>query len=214
MCLFVLLPITAYSQMSFYQLRTGKSSLGLGFTTDGDTQTIAGSLDYGIERDLKMTFTVGVALTDDSEYGGAMDIPPSPIGVVSLVRVQPLGETDLDYFGVGSFSAGFARGIEPVTDETLVRTRATGLSAGAGILKRLKTESGWILKPFFGLYYSNVWLVVESDWIGYEETETESGFSGEAGMEIEISSTTSIFGSFGFSFESSSTTFSIGARFY
>ena len=209
-----LLPITAYSQTSLYKLPKGRTGLGLGFSAAENINTISGSLDYGIDKDLKISFTAGVGLIEDDEYNKTLEIPPAPAGGLSIVRINSLGQTGLDYFLNGRFSAVFSRTVDAATNETFVKTRTLGLTGGGGLLKRLGTKSGWSLTPFFGVYYSNAWAVTERQWTELEEAVSNSSILGEAGMEIAVSRTTSIVGSVLFSFESSDTVFSIGINLH
>ena len=211
---FALLPMTAYSQISLYKLPKGRTGLGLGFSAAENIKTISGSLDYGIDKDLKISFTAGVGLIEDDEYNKTLEIPPAPAGGLSIVRINSLGQTGLDYFLNGSFSAVFSRTVDAATNETFVKTRTLGLTGGGGLLKRLGTKSGWSLTPFFGVYYSNAWAVTERQWTELEEAVSNSSILGEAGMEIAVSRTTSIVGSVLFSFESSDTVFSIGINLH
>ena len=209
-----LLPMTAYSQTSLYKLPKGRTGLGLGFSAAENINTISGSLDYGIDKDLKIYFTAGVGLIEDDEYNKTLEIPPAPAGGLSIVRINSLGQTGLDYFLNGRFSAVFSRTVDAATNETFVKTRTLGLTGGGGLLKRLGTKSGWSLTPFFGVYYSNAWAVTERQWTELEEAVSNSSILGEAGMEIAVSRTTSIVGSVLFSFESSDTVFSIGINLH
>ena len=209
-----LLPMTAYSQTSLYKLPKGRTGLGLGFSAAENINTISGSLDYGIDKDLKISFTAGVGLIEDDEYNKTLEIPPAPAGGLSIVRINSLGQTGLDYFLNGRFSAVFSRTVDAATNETFVKTRTLGLTGGGGLLKRLGTKSGWSLTPFFGVYYSNAWAVTERQWTELEEAVSNSSILGEAGMEIAVSRTTSIVGSVLFSFESSDTVFSIGINLH
>ena len=211
---FALLPMTAYSQASLYKLPKGRTGLGLGFNTAENTNTISGSLDYGIDRDLRVSFSAGVALIDDDEFNRSLEIPPAPAGGLSIVRINELGQTGLDYFLNGSFGAVFSRTVNAATHETFVKTRTLGITGGGGLLKRLGTKSGWGLTPFFGVYYSNAWAVTERRWTELEEATSDGSVLGEAGMEIVVSRSTSIVGSVLFSFESSDTTFSIGINLH
>ena len=211
---FALLPITAYAQTSLYKLPKGRTGLGLGFSTTENINTITGILDYGIDKDLRISFSGGVALIEDDGFNTSLEIPPAPVGGLSIVRINELGQTGLDYFLQGSFSAMFSRTVNAATSETFVKTRTLGLTGGGGVLKRLGTESGWGITPFFGVYYSNAWAVTEHQWRGFEEAVSDSSILGEAGVEIQMSKTTSIIGSLLFSFESSDTAFSIGINLY
>ena len=211
---FALLPMTAYAQTSLYKLPKGRTGLELGFRTAENTNTISGSLDYGIDKDLKISFIGGVALIEDDALNTSLEIPPAPVGGLSIVRINALGQTGLDYFLNGSFSAMFSRTVNAGTSETFVKTRTLELIGGGGVLKRLGTKSGWSITPFFGVYYSNVWAVTERQWTELEEAVSDSDILGEAGVEIQISKTTSIIGSLLFSFQSSDTAFSIGINLY
>ncbi len=211
---FAVLPMTAYSQMSLYKLSKGRTGLGLGFNTAENINTINGSLDYGIDRDLRVSFSAGVGLIADDAYNRALEIPPAPAGGLSIVRINELGQTGLDYFLNGSFGAMFSRDVIAATNETFAKTRVLELTGGGGVLKRLGTKSGWGLTPFFGVYYSNAWVVTERQWTGLEEATSDGSVLGEAGMEIVVSRSTSIIGSVLFSFESSDATFSIGINLH
>ena len=211
---FALFPITGYSQTSLYKLPKGKTGLGLAFSTAEDVSTVNGSLDYGIDKYLKVSFIAGVGLIADDVYNKPLEVPPAPAGGLAIVRVDSLGETGLDYFLKGSFSAMFSRVVRTTTDETFVKTRTLGLTGGGGLLKRLRTQSGWSVNPFFGLYYSNAWQLIEQQRTRIEEALTDGNIAGEAGVEIEVSRTTSIVGSLIFSFESSDTVFNIAVNLH
>ena len=108
----MLCPITAYAQTSLYRLPTSDTSLGLalsrqdiGITKPIVTTAVGANLDYGIEDDLKISFQVGVGLSD------APAMPPALTGVVSIVRLKPLGDTGLDYFWRGDFGGVFFRSV-------------------------------------------------------------------------------------------------------
>ena len=211
---FALFPMTAYAQTSLYKLPKGKTGLGLGYSTTENINTITGSLDYGVDKDLRISFTAGVGLIEDDAYSSSFEIPPAPAVGLSIVRINELGETGLDYFLNGSFRAMFSRVVDATTHETFVKTRMLGLTGGGGVLKRLETKSGWGLTPFFGVYYSNAWDVSERQWTEVEETVSDSNMLGEAGVEIQVSRTTSVIGSILFSFESSDTTLSIAINLH
>ena len=180
-CFFALFPMTAYAQISLYKLPKGRTGLGLGYSTTENINTIAGSLDYGVDKDLRISFTAGVGLIEDDAYSSSFEIPPAPAVGLSIVRINALAETGLDYFLNGSFGAMFSRVVDATTHETFVKTRMIGLTGGGGVLKRLETKSGWGLTPFFGVYYSNAWDVSERQWTEVEETVSDSNMLGEAG---------------------------------
>lgn len=226
-CLIFLLPLllfASYAQASLYKLPVGKTELGFAFSAAERTRTIGATFDYGIDNYLKMSFLAGVGFDDND--GTSLKVPPYPTGGISMTRIDALGQTGLEYFMVGSFSASFSRLVDnsanetlfgiisSSSNETLIRTRVLGLSGGGGILKRLNTQSEWVLKPFLGLYYANFWTVVDFGERGFEDASSTANILGEVGLEIEMSPKTSVKGSLAFSFESSLTVFSIGINFH
>lgn len=221
--MFVLYPITAYSQTSLYQLSTADTSVGLalskqdiGITKPKDTTTLRANLDYGVQDDLKISFQVGVGLTDPT------NVPPAPIGQIGIVQVKPLGDTGLQYFWNADLDAVFFRIIQEPTNQVLERTRLLGLSGGAGILKHIETESGQVIKPFFALSYTKLWENLETnvefdevlEELVFKQTKDSGNFAGEIGVEIELSPTMTALGGFKFSFESSDIAFRVGLNFY
>lgn len=207
-------PVIAYSQVPFKKLPIGNTGYGIEFSPQIDVTTIGARVDYGINTDSKIYFGAAIGFTDDDElgsYGG--NIPPSPGVGLGVLHIQPLGQSELEYFLHSALSAGFAWVVDNVTDETIVNSRAYTLSGGAGILKRLKTQSDWVIIPYFGLSYTNIWLTVENTLWDYEETDSDGSLGGTIGLEIEMSSKMSVVGAFGFSFQSSDTVFGISLNF-
>ena len=155
---------------------------------------LGANLDYGIEDDLKISFQVGVGLTD------ATAVPPAPNAGISIVRIKPLGDTGLQYFGRGDFNAVFFRSVQESTNRILERSRILRLSGAAGVLKRLETESGQVMHPFFVLSYIRSWETSEANAEFAEEVEgledlvfkksvRRGDLTGEIGIEIELSPT-------------------------
>ena len=224
--IFVFCPVTVYAQASLYRLSTADTSLGLalsqrdiGITEPKDTTTISANLDYGIEDDLKISFHVGVGLTDTT------NVPPALNGVVGIVRLKPLGDTGLEYFWRGDFGAIFFRSVQESTDRILERSRILRLSGAAGVLKRLETESGQVMHPFFALSYIRSWETSEANAEFAEEVEElenlvfkqsarRGDLAGEIGIEIELSPTVTALGGLQFSFERSDVAFRVGLNFY
>ena len=221
--IFILFPIIAYSQTSLYRLPTANTSLGLalsqqniGIIKPKDTTTVSTNLDYGIEDDLKISFQIGVRLTDTT------DVPPAPNAVVSIMRLKPLGDTGLEYFWGGDFGAVFFRSVQASTDRILERSRILRFSGVAGVLKRLETEAGQVMHPFFALSYIRSWETSEADAEFAEELENlvfkksarHGDLAGEIGIEIELSPTVTALGGLQFSFERSDIAFRVGLNFY
>ena len=146
---FALLPMTAYAQTSLYKLPKGRTGLGLGFSTTENINTITGILDYGIDKDLRISFSGGVSLIEDDQFNTSLEIPPAPAVGLSIVRINPLGQTGLDYFVQGSFGAMFSRTVNAVTSETFVKTRTLGLDWRWWCLKTAGYEIRMGCNPIF-----------------------------------------------------------------
>ena len=219
----MLYPIIAYSQTSLYRLPTADTSLGLalskqdiGITKPTDTTTIGANLDYGIEDDLKISFQVGIGLTETTA------VPPAPNSAISIVRLKPLGDTGLEYFWRGDFGAVFFRSVQASTNQVLERSRILRLSGAAGVLKRLETESGQVMHPFFALSYIRSWETSEANAefareledLVFKKSVGHGDLAGEIGIEIELSPTVTALGGLWFSFERSDVAFRVGLNFY
>lgn len=221
--IFVLCPVAVYAQASLYRLPTGDTSLGvalsqqnIGIIESKNTTTVGANLDYGIEDNLKISFQVGVGLTD------ATDMPPAPKGGVGIMRLKPLGDTGLDYFLGGDFGAVFFRSVQASTNRVFESSRILSLSGAAGVLKRLETESGQVMHPFFALSYIRSWetseahaeLTEELENVVFKRSARRGDLVGEIGIEIELSPTVTVLGGLQFSFERSDIAFRVGLNFY
>ena len=87
------------------------------------------------------------------------------------------------------------------------------LAGGVGLSHTLQTEGDLVLKPFFGTYYSNVWKNISSQREIFIDT-TFGRFTGEAGVEADLTPSISAIAVWAFSFESSAANFQIGLNFH
>ena len=94
----------------------------------------------------------------------------------------------------------------------------------AGIFKRLKTSSDWVMTPSFGVSYAYTWLTTDDKWLDQKET-TESGeFLGGVGLQLDLAPEINIWGaltlanapSFGIfgSFDTSDTILTVGVNWH
>ena len=220
--LLVFYPFTAYTQTTLNRLDSTDNSFGfslskqdIGTLTIRDTTVFSGNLDYGIQHGMFFSFKAGVGLTDDTR------VTPSPIGGIGIVKVDELGDTDLEYYWEGNFGATFFREVQASTNRVLERSRILQLSGGIGILKRLETEDGQEITPFFGLSYSRYWessevnadLVEIVEEVIFKESVEYDDFEGKVGVEIELTPMVTGLASFRFSFEKFGAAFRIGLNF-
>ena len=215
--LFVLFPVTAYSQTGLYELPTGEMAVGLSLGRGQHSSAIGGNFGYGISNRTKVALTGGVSFIDKDLYdGSSTHIPPSFGGGVVLAHIRPLGQTSLDYFFSGGIHTTFSRTLDASTNETLANALSVGLSGGGGLIKRFETDFGWTLKPFCGIFCSGAWasLDAKDGSVEVRENPTFLGFSGNVGLEIEISPMISVVGVFGVDLEDFDRGFSIGLNFH
>ena len=221
--LFVLIPVTAYSQTGLYDLQQGGMAIGVGVSgldfRSQDAFGIGGNLSYGINNQTKIVLTANMGIVDSDRYGSEFDVPlPVAIGV-GPVHVGALGQTGLNYFLAGAFyrgySSGISRPLDAPADPTLLSVRTNGFSSGGGISKRLETNFGWFLNPFCGVSYSRSWTrVSREEEPKIRRNRVSSYFRGRIGLEIEVAPMVSVVGTFGILLEDFDSSFSIGLNFH
>ena len=213
--LFVLFPVTAYSRTGLYELPAGETDVGLSLGRGQNSSAIGGNLGYGISNRTRIAFTGGVSFIDKDLYDGSVHQPQNFSGGIVLIHIRPLGQTGLDYFFSGNTYTGFSRLLDASTNETIASAHSVGLTGGGGLIKRLETNFGWALKPFCGIFCSGSWASVSNQ--AREKTKrdfTFFGFTGNVGLEIEISSMISVVGVLGISLEDFNRGFRIGLNFH
>ena len=206
-------PVTAHSQLSFLKLGKDQSAYGFGIQFMEDSRRISGVLEFGINSGTKVYGAGGIGFVDDDsvDYRPGVEIPPSPSIGLGILYMNPLQQTGFDTFLTIEGSASFAK--EVVGAETRESARALGLAGMGGLLKRIETESGMKLTPYFGISYTHIWTTVTDKRRDFDESEDEGSTGAQIGMEIHLSSTVIAHGAFSFSFDHSDTTFGVGLTF-
>ena len=151
--LFVLYPVTAYSQTDLYGLSGGEVAVRLSFGRSQNSSGMGGSVGYGISDRTKVALTGRVSFANEDLYdSSSVHLPPALGSGVTLIHIMPLGRTGLDYFFSGGIHTTFSRLLDASTNKLLASARSVGLSGGGGLIKRFETHFGWSLNPF--LWYS------------------------------------------------------------
>ena len=202
-------PVTAHSQLSFLKLGKDQSAYGFGVQFMEDSRILSGVLEFGIDSGVKVYGVGGIGFVDDDFLN--YEIPPSPSIGLGIQYMNPLQQTGFDTFLVIEGSAGFAK--EVVGSETRESARALGLAGMGGLLKRIETESGMKLTPYFGISYTHIWTTVTNKRRDFEASEDEGSTGAQIGMELHLSTTVIAHGAFSFSFDHSDTAFGIGLTF-
>ena len=219
--LFILCPMTASAQVGFHKLSTGKMAVGMGYQrykppkrTEApfrfNAQTLLGNLDYAFNRDLKISLLPGISFFDVNTQN-PYEIAPSPSIDIRLLNVNNMNMTGLQFFILGGFRTQYTSIVR--TGDLPLHAVNMALRGGAGFLHLLDTDYEWSLKPFFGFFYTQAWNNVSTAEKVHVNT-SQNFFTGEAGLEIDMSPTMSATGSIEFSFESSELLYRFGLNFY
>ena len=206
-------PATAHSQLSFLKLGKDKSAYGFGLQFMEDSRILSGVLEFGIDSGAKVYGVGGIGFVDDGsvDIRPGVELPPSPSIGLGILYMNPLQQTGFDTFLTIEGSASFAK--EVVGKETRESARTLGIAGMGGLLKRIETESGMKLTPYFGISYTHIWTTITDKQRDFEESENEGSTGAQIGMELHLSPTVIAHGAFSFSFDHSDTTFGIGLTF-
>lgn len=209
----LMFPIAAHSQLSFQKLGKDESAYGFGLQFLEDSRILSGVLEFGIDSGAKVYGVGGIGFVDDDSvnFRPGVEIPPSPSIGLGILYMNPLQQTGFDSFLTIESSASFAK--EVVGSESRESARALGLTGMGGLLKRIVTESGMKLTPYFGISYTHIWTTVTDKRREFDESEDEGNTGAQIGMELHLSPTVIAHGAFSFSFDHSDTTFGIGLTF-
>ena len=126
--------------------------------------------------------------------GPGVEIPPSPSIGLGILYMNPFQQTGFDTFLTIEGSASFAK--EVVGTETRENARDLGIASLRGLLKRIETESGMKLTPYFGILYTHVWTTVTDKRRDIEERDNEGSTRAQIGMELHLSNTVIAHGGF------------------
>ena len=221
LALVVWFPTSASAQTGFRRLPPGKMAVGMGYQryrpptrTDAPfrfyAQTLLGNLDYAFNRDLKISLLPGVSFFEVNARN-PYEIAPSPSIDIRLLNVNNMNMTGLKFFILGGFRTQYMNVVR--TGNLPLHTVNMALRGGAGFVHLLETDYDWSLKPFFGMFYTQSWNNVSTARKVHVNT-AQNFFTGEAGVEIDLSPTMSAIGSLEFSFESSELLYRFGLNFY
>ena len=215
MAMFLLFPLTAFSQSSLYRSDPGESALGMSISFRDNGKNLTGYLTSPIDQRTQAIFAAGIALFDNDQLADLnASIPPSPSGAVALETTSSLGTTGLQSFLVGGVKASSAKGV--LTDENITAVSIVDLTAfgGAGIFKRLKTSSDLVMTPSFGVFYSYTWETTDYKLFDKKESTEFSDFSGGIGLQLDLAPEVSVWGALSFSFDTSDTALTVGVSWH
>ena len=215
-CYLMLVSCISYSQ-TLDQLHPNEYSVDIGLAFAESDKVFLGGISYGILKNLNGYLIMGLDIMDENPTLSSLSIsiPPSPLFMIGISRVEKLGQTGLDYWSTAGLGVGFGKFIDDIEDETIMTSRSITLSTSLGLKKKLSLEGGVSVTPLAGILYNNTWITVESsipDFI-YSETESGDDWGGQLGLMIGLSPNINITGAVTFSFEHSNVSYSINLSF-
>ncbi len=213
MVMFLLFPLTAFSQSSLYRSTPAKSALGISLSFLDNGKILDGYLVSPVDNSTQAIFGAGIRLLDNEDLNETS--PPSPSGVVALEKTSELGTTGLQAFLSGGFMASSRKYVSSETNITSLSTVDLTPLGGAGIFKRLKSSSELVITPSFGVYYAYTWRTTTDYRVSEETITTEfSDFSGTAGLQLDIAPEVSVWSTLTFSFDNPETILRVGFNWY
>lgn len=219
--LLVIFSVSVSAQTGFYQSPAGKLGIGIGYQryrppkrTEAPfrfhAQTLLGNLDYAFNEDLKISLLPGISFFQANTQT-PYEIAPSPSADIRLLNVNDMNMTGLKFFLLGGFRTQYTNIVR--TGDLPLHSVNMSLRGGAGLLHILETDYAWCLKPFFGMFYTQAWNNVSTTQKVHVNT-AQNFFTGETGVEVELSPTMSAIGSVEFSFQSSELLYRFGLNFH
>ena len=217
----VMFSVSASAQTGFYRSPAGKMGIGMGYQryrpprrTEApfrfNAQTILGNLDYVFNDDLRISLLPGISFFEANTQI-PYEIAPSPSIDLRFLNVNDMNMTGLKFFVLGGFRTQYTNIIR--NWDLPLHSVNMNLRGGVGLLHILETDYAWSLKPFFGMFYTQAWNNVSTTKKVHVNT-AQYFFTGEAGLEVELSPTMSAIGSVEFSFESSELLYRFGLNFH
>ena len=119
--------------------------------------------------------------------------------------------TGLEFFILGGFKTQYMNVVR--TGNLPLHSVYMTFRGGAGFLHTLDSSHDWRLKPYFALFFTQAWNNVSTSEKIHSNT-SQYFFTGEAGVEIDLSPTMSAMGSIEFSFDRSELLYRFGINFF
>ena len=165
---------------NLHQLKMGQVSIAAGAELVNERVAAVGSLEFGVLPPIEGFLKVGQLHFDD-----ARSSTRSPISFFysGLSSIQPLIRSDWECLASASFFGSFA------DEKTGVENSTRGFSIGFGFFHKIVGDSSLTVAPYALAFYDISW------WTLGEETSRGGAFSGQIGLEVDLSPNMSMLGS-------------------
>lgn len=162
------------------QLKMGQASIAGGAEFVNERVAAVGSLEYGVLPDIEGFLKAGQLYFDDTR---STTLSPISFFYSGISSVQSLVRSDWECLASASFFGSFA------DERTGVENSTLGFSLGFGLFHRLIGDSLLAITPYALGSYDISW------WTLGVETSRGGAFSGQIGVEVDLSSNISLLGS-------------------
>ena len=189
----LLLPPLVHAQISLREQQDEEKPYGIGINIADNSTSIFGTSGYYTDKQSQVHFGFGLTFPKNS------DIPPIPEIRIATLRVYPLKESEMGLYWLGNISAARSEFKNFVS-------YGVAFGGGGGIFKRIQNQSKFGITPYAGIYFGSVYTNITK--------ELESVWTGELGLEVDISPTSSLIGSYHFFLQDTGSSFSIGLTFW
>ena len=165
---------------NLHQLKMGQASIATGAELVNERVAAVGSLEYGVLPTIEGFLKAGQLYFDDER-----STTQSPISFFysGISSIQPLIRSDWECLASASFFGSFA------DERTGVENSTLGFSVGFGFFHKIVGNSSLTVAPYALAFYDMSW------WTLGEETSRGGAFSGQIGLEVDLSPNMSLLGS-------------------
>ena len=173
------------------QLKMGQASIAAGAGLANERVMAVGNLEFGLLPDIEVFFKAGQIYFDDER---SSTLSPMSFFYSGISSIQPVIRSDWDCLVSASFFGSV------VDERTGIENSTRGFSVGLGFYHRMIGETSLTVAPYGLMFYDRSW------WTLGEQTSRGGAFSGQIGLEVNLSPNMSVIGSVIYPFKADQST--------
>ena len=176
---------------NLHQLKMGQASIAVGAEYVNERVAAVGSLEFGVLPTIEGFLKGGQIYFDDER---SPTLSPMSFFHSGLSSIQPLIRSDWKCLASTSFFGSSAN------ERTGVENSTVGFSVGFGFFNKIVGDSSLTIAPYALAFYDMSW------WTLGENTSRDSAFSGQIGLEVDLSPNMSVLGNVIYPFKADQST--------
>lgn len=173
------------------QLKMGQASIAAGMGLANKRVMAVGNLECGVLPGIEAFLKAGQIYFDDERLP---TLSPMSFFYSGISSIQPLIRSDWECLASVSFFGS------AVDQRNGVENSTRGFSVGLGFYHRLIGETSLTVAPYGLMFYDTSW------WTLGEETSRGGAFSGQIGLEVDLSPNMSVLGNVIYPFKADQST--------